>query len=155
MPDVALTVTDPINISLEVAVPDLVLDLNTVPAIISTNSAIIWAADASGSPLSAGAIGFIQIPHTCVITSWTLIGDATGSVVVDVYKGQLADIPTLSVVDKITGSAKPTITAAQYATSSTLTGWDTLINEGDVLKFNIDSVSSFTRLTIVLNVTKQ
>jgi hypothetical protein len=55
-------------------------------------------------------------------------------------------------VTSITGSAKPTLTAASKATSTTLTGWSTSLAAGDVLVFNVDSASTVEQLYIVLDV---
>jgi len=50
----------------------------------------------------------------------------------------------------ITASAKPTISSAVKTKDTTLTGWTTTVNAGDILAFNVDSVSTVQRLTIAL-----
>jgi hypothetical protein len=97
--------------------------------------------------------GDLQIPFACTITSWTLMADQSGSIVVDVWKDTLANYPP-TVADSITGSALPTITSASSATSSTLTGWTTSINANDVLRYNVNSASTITRVTLSLSVTR-
>jgi hypothetical protein len=97
--------------------------------------------------------GDLQIPFNCTITSWALMADQSGSVVVDIWKTAFAGFPP-TVSNTITGSATPTLSSAQSATSSTLTGWTTSITANDVLRFNVNSVSTITRVTLSLSVTR-
>ena len=38
--------------------------------------------------------------------------------------------------------------------SSTLTGWTTNVNSGDIIRFNVDSVSTITKATLVIQGTQ-
>jgi hypothetical protein len=58
------------------------------------------------------------------------------------------------VGDTITASAKPTVTTATKAESSTLTGWTTSITAGDELYVNVDSVTSLKNVELLLYITK-
>lgn len=108
----------------------------------------------NGSVITTGIAGTgLRVPFNCTITAWTIIASQSGSIVIDIWKDTLANYPP-TVGDTITASAKPTITADTDATSSTLTGWTTTITAGDVLYFNVDSVSSIQNATIILTVTK-
>lgn len=89
------------------------------------------------------------VTSACTITGWTIIADVSGSIVIDIRKSTYAGYPTVS---SITGSAKPTLTAATKATSTTLTGWTTSLLAGDVLVFNVDSVATVKQVFIVLDV---
>lgn len=113
--------------------------------------------DGNGSAITTGYKGSIQIPFGCTITGWTILSvDASttsGSIVIDVWKDTYANFPP-TVADTITASAKPTVTTATKNTSTTLTGWTTAIALGDVVGFNVDSITSFTRVVIHLQVTK-
>jgi hypothetical protein len=113
--------------------------------------AIPFIMDGGGSPVTTGIKGDLQVPFDCVIEEWTLLADASGSVVVDIWKDTYANYPPV-VGDSITASAKPTISASNKGQSSTLTGWTTTITAGDILRFNVDSVSGLTRLTLSLKV---
>jgi collagen type VII alpha len=105
--------------------------------------------DGAGSIISTGIQGDIQIPYSMTIDSWTLIADQSGSIVVDVWKDTYANYPA-TVADTITGSAKPTISSSNKAQSSTLTNWTTTVNEGDIVRFNVDSISSITKATLII-----
>lgn len=122
-------------------------------AFASQASAITYVIDGGGALISTGIQGYLEIPFKCSITSVYLLADTTGSVVVDIWKDTYANYPP-TVADSITAAAKPTISASNKSVNSTLTGWTTTINAGDVLAFNVDSVTSITRLTITLNVNR-
>ena len=109
--------------------------------------------DGGGSAITAGTIVDVLAPFTGTITGWTLLADASGSAVVDIWKDVYANFPP-TVADTITASAKPTLTSATKATSSTLTGWTTAVTAGDILRFNLDSASTITRLLLVLDYTR-
>jgi hypothetical protein len=112
---------------------------------------ITFIFSAGGSTIATGIAGDLTIPFACEITEWTLLADQTGSIVVDIWKDTYANYPPTGA-DTITGSAKPTISSAVKGQSSTLTGWTTTISAGDILRFNVDSVSLLTRVTLSLKV---
>ena len=103
------------------------------------------------SGIAANDQGDLTIPFNCTITEWTLLADAVGSTVIDIWKDTYANYPP-TVADTITGSAKPTISASTKGQSSTLTGWTATINAGDILRFNVDSSSGVSRVTLSLKV---
>lgn len=109
--------------------------------------------DGGGTTITTGIKGDIEIPFNCTIQRVTLLGDQTGSAVVDIWKDVYSSFPPV-VGDSITASAKPTITTATKSQDSTLTGWTKTITAGDILRFNVDSASSIQRLTVSLKVTK-
>lgn len=111
----------------------------------------IW--DGGGSVLQTNKWVDIVAPYACTITGWTLFADVSGSATVDIWKDTYANFPP-TVADSITASAKPTLTSAVKAASSTLTGWTTSVAAGDVLRFNLDSAASVTKLTLVVAYTR-
>lgn len=119
----------------------------------SVPASIHYIFDGGGLPVTTGLKGSIIVPFACTINSWVLVAEPTGSIVVDVWKTPLADYPP-SVADSITGGAKPEISGGQSGTSSFLGAWDTAVAEGDVLSFNVDSVSLVTLASISLKVTR-
>lgn len=121
--------------------------------ITSVTAAIPFVIDGGNLVITTGVKGDLQIPFKCVITSVVLMADQSGSIVVDIWKDTLANYPP-TVADSITASAKPIITNGTNSEDTTLTGWETTVALGDTLRFNVDSVSTITRCTITLNVTK-
>lgn len=101
---------------------------------------------------STGVAGDMWIPFACTINEVVLLADQSGDVVVDIWKDSYANFPPTDA-DSITASAPPTISSSDKSDDSTLTGWTTSISAGDTLRFNVDSVSTISRVTVQLKVT--
>lgn len=107
--------------------------------------------DGGGSELTTGLKLLLpKIPFAGTIVGYSLAADQTGSIVLDIWKSNGA-VPTNS--NTITASAKPTLSSAQIGDSTTLTGWTTSISVGDVFGFEIESITTITRIVLVLEVT--
>ena len=109
--------------------------------------------DGGGATITTGLRGDIVIPFNCTVTQWTLLANQSGSIVVDIWKDTYANFPPV-VGDAITGSAKPTISSSTKGQSSTLTGWTTSFTAGDILRLNVDSVTSIQRVTLFLTLAR-
>jgi hypothetical protein len=116
-------------------------------------TALCFAKDNSGAVLGTGIQGDILIPFACTITAVTLLADQTGSMVVDLWKLGYTSFPP-TVGNSICASALPTISSASKYDDTTLTGWTTSINAGDVIRVNINSCSTITRFSLILNVSR-
>jgi hypothetical protein len=120
----------------------------------TSKTAIEFVIDGGGAVIEIGIKGDLQVPFACTITSAVLIADQTGSIVVDIWKDTLANFPP-TVADSITASTPPTITSDTDSEDTTLTGWTTAIALGDILRFNVDSITDIARCTLILNVTRK
>lgn len=96
---------------------------------------------------STGLKGALRVDFACTITAVTTIANATGSCVIDIKKSTYAGYPTTT---SICASAKPTLSSAQKAEDTTLTGWTTSITAGDVLEFTVDSASGLSWASVTL-----
>jgi hypothetical protein len=97
------------------------------------------------------------MPFAGTITAGRLFADQSGSIVVDIFKTTYSafDPPTHPASgDKITASAPLTISTAKKSQDSTLTGWTTAFSIGDVLGFNVNSITTLTRVTVSLTATR-
>lgn len=121
---------------------------NLIP---KTPGSIGLTTDAGKVFIVSGLKGYVSIPYNATITSWSIVANKSGSIVVDVWK-KAGAIPTAA--DSITASAKPTLSSQQLASSSTLTGWQTTITAGDVIAFNVVSTSALNRVTVSIEVEK-
>jgi hypothetical protein len=115
---------------------------------LSTINVVI---DGGGSAITTGIKVDITIPFNCTILSNRILADQTGSIVIDIWKDTLANYPPTDA-DSITASAPPTLSSATNSENTTLTGWTTSINSGDTLRFNVDSITTVTRVTLALMV---
>lgn len=114
-------------------------------------ASIEYVIDGNGQSLSIGYKGFLIIPFWLIINDWILGADVSCTAVMDVWKCTQAQYPP-TVANSITGIAQPQLSNQALAKSSTLTGWNIEINQGDVVGFDIQSISvgAPTRLTLVL-----
>jgi len=125
-----------------------------------TNWSISAASAAGGSRqialvtnlASAGATGTINQTHVGIgyngtITGWYLTCYPSATVSVDVWKVS-GGVPTFS--NRITGSAKPSVTAARFNSSTTLTGWTTSVSAGDYFMMSVDTNNSATYINLQL-----
>jgi hypothetical protein len=119
----------------------------------SGTTAIGFAKDNSGAVLGTGIQGDILIPFACTITAVTLLADQTGSMVVDLWKLGYTSFPP-TVGNSICASALPTISSASKYDDTTLTGWTTAISANDTIRININSCSTITRFSLILNVSR-
>lgn len=116
---------------------------------VAQTFAIAFVIDGSGSNIVAGHYGSIQVPCNCTIKAWSIIANASGSIVIDVDSA--AAPPSYAGPGaSITASAIPTLSSAFSATSSTLTGWTTGLVATHVLDFNVTGTPTVTRATISL-----
>jgi len=109
--------------------------------------------DGAGSAITTGNKGYATIPYDGTITGWTMIADQSGDCVIDVWKNSSGNIPT--IIDTITGTEKPTLSSQQINSDLTLTSWTTTVSAGDIVAFNVDSISTITRVNLSIYITKQ
>lgn len=140
------------NGSAAVAVPAGVANLSDLPA-AALETGLQFVIDGGGSAITTGLKGFLEVPTGMTITEVTALADQTGSIVVDLWKDTYANFPPTDA-DTITAGAEVTISAATKAQDSTLTGWTKTLAKGDVIGFNVDSVSTITRLVISIKGTR-
>ena len=117
----------------------------------SPNSGVNFIIDGGGAVITTGLKGFIEVPFNCTIKQVTLLADQVGSIVIDIWKDTYANFPP-TAADSICGTSKPTISSAQKSQDSTLSGWTTQLNEGDIMAINVDSVTSIQRVTVAIKV---
>lgn len=115
---------------------------------------LTFVIDGGGATITTGIKGDLEIPFDCEIQQATLLADQTGSIVVDIWKDTYANYPP-TVADTITAAAKLIISSAVKSQDATLTGWTKTISVGDILRFNVDSVTSIQRVTLSLKVRKK
>lgn len=112
---------------------------------------IVWVIGDGVNVITTGSKHGLTIPFACTITEVILTSDQTGSIVVDIKKSTFSGFPTTS---SICSSTKPTLSSARKYNDSTLTSWTKTIASNDFLEFNVDSISTLTKVTIQLSVTR-
>jgi hypothetical protein len=116
----------------------------------------IWSVviDGGGSTITTGVKFDLEVPYNATITRWDIFADQTGSVVVDVWHDSYANFPP-TVADTLSAGEKPTLSAASKNQDTSLNsgnGW--AVTQGNILRFNVTSVTTVTRVSLCLHVTR-
>lgn len=106
-----------------------------------------------GGTITTGVAGYLMIPYDCIITGWSLVANASGSIVIDVWKDTYGNFPPTSA-DTITGTELPTLTSQQTNRVLSLSTWSNRIQTGDYLAFNVNSATTVTSVVLTLRGTK-
>jgi hypothetical protein len=112
--------------------------------------------DGAGSAITTGVKYDFACPYNFTITEWTLLADTSGSISIELWKDSYANYPA-TVADLTTGTTgtnNPRIVTATKGQSTTLTNWDTTWTQGELIRVNVASVTTITRVAILLKVTK-
>jgi hypothetical protein len=118
------------------------------------SASVSFVLDGGGSAISTGIKGHIEVPFDCEIVAARLFADQTGSIVVDINRDTFANYPPTGA-DSITGAAPPTISSSDKSEDTTLTGWTTVLSQGDILQFEVDSAATITFATLSLTLNKR
>lgn len=124
----------------------------------STKGSIEYVIDGGGFAITPGYKGFLEVPCACLLTSATLMGDVSGSAIVDVWRCSFSQFDGGSThpvsADTITGATPPTLSSAIKAQDSALSGWSKNLAAGDIIAFHVNSASTVQRLTLSLKATR-
>ena len=106
--------------------------------------------DGGGSAITTGIKGDVTLPFSGTIIGWYITADQAGSIVIDIWKDIFANFPP-TAADSIAGTEKPTLSGTAANSDTNLTTWSSVtISSGDVIRFNVDSVATVTRVTLVI-----
>lgn len=108
--------------------------------------------DGSGLVLTTGIKGYRTVPVSGLITKVRIIAKEVGNIQFDIWRDTFANYPPTDA-DSITAGNEPAIVGANKFEDSTLTGWSLIVTAGEILGFNIDSVTTITRATLELEIT--
>jgi len=105
--------------------------------------------DGGGSAITTGKKGVLIVDFPCTVDEWAIIGEPDGAIVVDVNRSTFGGYPTTS---SIAGTELPTIAATNdTGEDRTLSSWST-IAAGDIIEFEVDSITTCERVTVALKV---
>lgn len=116
-----------------------------IPFVIGDNTNVI----------STGIKLVMRVEFDMEITRWSLMANESGSIVIDINRyTSLANYDS-GTKASITGSDTPDLVADKSDDSTALTGWTVILNEGDILECEIDSITTIKRITLSLRGTKR
>ncbi len=109
--------------------------------------------DGGGTTIPTGIYADLVIPRVIEWTGWELLADQSGALKVDVWKDSYANFPPVDG-DSIAGTDEPEIVAsatkAQNLDIATGGQWTLATAINDILRFNVDSVTTIERATLIL-----
>lgn len=115
-----------------------------------TDCGIMFVIGDGTNVITTGTKGDIEIPGTMIIESARVFSNGvTGSIVIDLWQDTYANFPPTSA-DSITASAKPTLSTSVKSEDTTLTDWTKTLTKNNILRVNVDSVTSVTQVTLSL-----
>jgi hypothetical protein len=97
------------------------------------------------------------VPYDCTITDVQLTADASGSIVLYVYKTTYSSYnPGTHPVsgDSIVASAAPTLSTAYKSQDATLTGWTKALTAGDIVRIGVTSAGTVKRVEFKIGYTR-
>ena len=100
--------------------------------------------------IAVGAACDLFVPFGFTIDRATLLGDAAGTLQVDIRVVSYAAHPP-GPTHTICGGSPPTLASTNRAQDSTLTGWTTVIAAGSVMRFIVTASAGVKRATLVLD----
>ncbi len=116
----------------------------------------VWSVviDGGGSVITTGVKFDLGVPYNADIKSWDILADQTGCIVVDIWQDTYANFPPTGA-DSITTGEKPTLSAASKNQDTSLnSGFGWAVTQGRILRFNVDSAATVTRVSLCLHVTR-
>jgi hypothetical protein len=107
--------------------------------------------DGGGLEIADNKVVYINVPFDCTLTGWTLLGDVSGAIKLDVWKDTYANaLPTNA--DTITNGHEPEIAASGIKnTDIDISDWTTVTcTAGDILAVSVDSCTTITWANLTL-----
>lgn len=108
---------------------------------------INFIVDSGNVDMTSGTKGSLTIDVSGIIDSWKIFSEETGSIRVDILKSDYTSYPAFT---SICGGNKPQINGGNKSFNENLTGWDTAIRAGDILRFDVDYSVDIKRFLISL-----
>lgn len=131
--------------------PPAVADDVWIVALVTTadlTRTINFLVDSGSLEMTSGIKGSVTIDVSGIIDSWKILADQTGTLGVDILKSNYTDFPTF--VSIATTSNYPKLLNTNKGFDDVLTGWDTAIRAGDILRFEVINSLNIRRFLISL-----
>jgi len=113
-----------------------------------STSTISWIMDGGGNIILTGDKSVIQVPFSCYVTQATVIGNNTGSALIYVSTASVSTWPSRTLISGSTIN----LSNAQTLQISTGSWSNTVLNAGSLILASLQTVSTFTFLSLSLSV---
>lgn len=117
-------------------------------SIIGSTGSVGVSLDGGGSAIVAGTTYYVTIPYNCTVSSQSVIADKSGSISIHIASATFANFPTLS---NMSGFGNGPNLSSQQKSGSLPNSWNgTLLSQGDIIGFVVDSASTVTLVNAIL-----
>ncbi len=114
-------------------------------------TALEFIFDGGGSPLVGGEAVTMLVPFAGTIKSLTMLADdSPTSTTIDIYKCTYSGYP--DDLASIVGGTMPELAGAPSMEDTVLSGWTTVVDEGDIIQCYIDVTDIISKLSVVLKI---
>jgi len=144
--------------AVDLADPDAVTGVLPL-ANVAARSGVIGIQIGDGAAvITTGVKRFVRITFACTLTGWTLLSNdaaaTAGAIKIDVWKDVYANYPPDNS-DSITNGHEPEIVATNNRAEDTnIADWTSVaVAAGDVIGFNVDSVTALTAALLEITTT--
>lgn len=112
---------------------------------------VLLAIDGGTAVITTGLKGYVSLPVDGTWKKWRILSTdgLSGSITFDIWKAAYSAYPP-TVANTITAADKPLITSAIKNEGTALTGWTTAFTAGDILGFNVDTVTTLKKVSLTL-----
>lgn len=125
----------------------------TTTRIVGESTIFPIVLDGGGSAITTGIKVDLPVPYACKVTGWEIMSDVSGSIVIDLWRDTYANYPP-TVDDTMTAGNKPTLASATKNTWTAAGGSEWNLSQGQIIRVNVDSATTVTRVLVALKVTK-
>lgn len=108
---------------------------------------INYVIDSGSISMIAGNKGSVTLDVSGVLESLVILSDQQGDLILDIKKSNYNNFPTFT---SIVGETYPQMSNSRKIRDDELNSWDTSIVSGDILTFDVISVSNINRFLISL-----
>lgn len=121
---------------------------SALPTFQAQTVGINFIIDGGGATIGTGIKGYLLVPFSCTISTWTLLADQSGSITVDVYNDAYSAYGTNTSM--VGAGTKPAIASATKNQAAPASWTSTTIAAGSVIGFNVTAITTCQRVTIEL-----
>jgi hypothetical protein len=128
--------------------PPLVTDDIFVIALVTTadlTRTVNFIVDSGNQNMTPGEKGLLTVDVNGIIDSWKIFAETPGNLQLDIQKSNYSSYPTFT---SIVSGNYPTISNTNKGFDDTLTGWNTTILSGDIIKFVVNYSVDITQFLI-------
>jgi len=105
--------------------------------------------------ITTGIKKVLRVPVDCEVERWSLLANESGSIVVALTRYTSMANYDSGTKASIDGTDVPDLVSDKGDESTALTGWTTVLNEGDIIEPEVTSITTIKGVTLTLRLNKR